>query len=239
MHRKLLYLAILSMTLVMSCAFENSNPISPTGSAAIDDSLGTSCNLATLTADFVLRDALPQSDTPQSQWYIKNWNNGWGPKAATYPTVEVPTGCDGVAWKQARVIAVARKYLGLRYQHHHIPAWNPPVGLTEHADESPGLDCSNFTAWVYNYGLGIRFTSDVQDQGESSQAPGRRLAPSEPFAPGDLLFILKQDSSAVSHVVIYIDAQHIIDSSGNNGVTEHGRTGWYKTHFAYARRIIE
>ncbi|MBF0117309.1 MAG: C40 family peptidase [Desulfobacterales bacterium] len=235
-YRRFLFLTILSMIIGMLIEFKG------TAIVVFPDALssGIPCDSSTLIADFEARDALPESDIPQSDWYTKNWNNGWGPKAATYPTVQIPAGCDPVKWKRDRVIAVARKYLGLRYQHHHIPGWNPPVKLTRQANESRGLDCSNFTAWVYNFSLGIRFTSDVQDQGDGAKAPGRRLAPNEPFAPGDLLFILKQDRSEVSHVVIYINKRKIIDSHrASNGVTEHEPKGWYKTHFAYARRIIE
>jgi cell wall-associated NlpC family hydrolase len=154
--------------------------------------------------------------------------------------VAPPDGCDPVAWQRARVVAVARRYLGLSYRHHHIPAWDPPAALVGPTAAGTGLDCSNFTAWVYNYGLGRRFTSNVQQQADGPLAPGRGLAPDEPFAPGDLLFILREDRSEVSHVVVYVDENAVIDShSAYGGVTEHPRTGWYLTHFSHARRIIE
>jgi cell wall-associated NlpC family hydrolase len=138
-----------------------------------------------------------------------------------------------VSWTRQRIIAVAQKYIGLGYQHHHIPTWNPP-------GEGTGLDCSNFTAWVYNYGLGLVFTSDVQDQADSATAPGRKLSSSEPLQPGDLLYILKEDRSEISHVAIYVDPNHVIDSHSNyHGVTEHAAKGWYVTHFSFARRILE
>ena len=140
----------------------------------------------------------------------------------------------------ARVLEVARRYLGLAYRHHHIPAWAPSAELTGAANAGSGLDCSNYTAWVYNYGLGLRFTSHVERQADGPEAPGRVLAPDEPFAPGDLLFILSADRARVSHVVIYVDDNRVIDSaSARGGVTEHPLSGWYQTHYSYARRIIE
>lgn len=191
-----------------------------------------------LTADFPARDTLPQATISPALWYIKNWNNGWGPRAYTYPPVAPPAGCHPVQWKRNRIIAVAKKYIGLPYQHHHIPDWDPPPQLTRRLNESKGLDCSNYTAWVYNYGLGIKFTSAIRAQANGPYAPGRILAHDEAFQPGDLLFILKRDRSKVSHVVIFLNKEEIIDSHGT-GVKIRRFNGWYKTHFSHARRIIE
>jgi len=194
----------------------------------------------TLTADFAERDRLPESDLPTGKWYRSKMMGTWGPHAVVYPTVAPPAGCDPVAWKRARIIAVAQHYLGLPYQHHHIPAWTPPASWTSRlgGPESAGIDCSNFTAWVYNYGLGVKFTGAIEDQADGPGAPGRRLAHGEPLAAGDLLFILEQDRSRVSHVVIYVDEQHIIDSHGG-GVRVRPFAGWYQSHLSHARRIIE
>lgn len=214
----------------------------PTPAALADPEMGANAAACAgaLTADFAARDRLPQAKTPPEQWYTRNWNGGWGPSAAALPAVAVPAGCDPVAWQRERVVAVARKYLGLAYRHHHVPGWTPPAALVGAAAAGAGLDCSNFTAWVYNYGLGVRFTSDVQDQADGASAPGRRLAAGEPFAPGDLLFIKAQDGSQISHVVLYVDEHTVIDSHDPfGGVTEHPMAGWYLTHFSHARRLIE
>ncbi|CAN5568189.1 hypothetical protein BH11CYA1_BH11CYA1_27060 [soil metagenome] len=184
---------------------------------------------ASLTADFAARDALPESKVPPARWSEPRFGS-WGPHAGDYPPVTVPSGNDPVQWQRARILAVAKKYIGLPYQHHHIPAWSPAEG--------PGLDCSNYTAWVYNYGLGMKFNSDVHKQADSPESPGRRLNPNEPFLPGDLLYIMKNDRSEVSHVVIFIDERHVIDShDGSVQIREF--KGWYRTHLSHARRIIE
>jgi cell wall-associated NlpC family hydrolase len=192
----------------------------------------------TLTADFSERDRLPQSPMPVSDWYRASLQGTWGPHAAPFPPVSVPSGADAVAWKRARVLAVAKHYLGLPYRHHHIPGWAPPWPGREGAAESAGLDCSNFTSWVYNYGLGVKFDSAIDAQANGPTAPGRLLAPGEAFEPGDLLFIEDLARTKATHVVIFIDAGHIIDDHGA-GVQIRPFAGWYRKSFSHARRIIE
>lgn len=186
---------------------------------------------SSLTADFPRRDRLPQSDVPEFEWYAPGRFGSWGPRPATYPAVTPPAGVDPLTWKRQRIAVVAERYLGLPYRHHHILAWNPPgVG--------PGVDCSNFTAWVYNYGLGIRFSSDIARQSDGAQAPGRRLGPGEPLEVGDLLFITKKDRSRVSHVVIWLGEGKIIDAH-HGSVTIRDFSGWYTDCFDHARRVLE
>ena len=229
MHKLPVSLIILALLAFVAISAGGCKSVPP--APASPSPAGSNCDSATLTADFAEREIIPQSDAPQAGWYSQS--STWGPAATRYQQVQIPADCDPVSWQRQRIIAVARKYIGLNYQHHHIPAWNP-------AGEGTGLDCSNFTSWVYNYGLGIYFTSDVHDQADSSGAPGRKLSSHEPLQPGDLLYILKGDRSKISHVAIYVDPTHIIDSHGDyHGVTEHAATGWYVTHFAFARRIIE
>ncbi len=186
-----------------------------------------------VTADFAHRDLLPQSNIPERKW---DSLRGWGPTAAQYPPIEAPAGKDPVAWKRARIIAVAKRYIGLGYRHHHIPGWNPNPAIN--SKTGPGLDCSNFTSWVYNYGLGIKFNSDILKQSDSELSPGRKLSADETMEPGDLLFILQTNREKVSHVVIFIDEGHIIDSTGKS-IAIRPFKGWYRTHLSHVRRIIE
>ncbi|QNI07270.1 C40 family peptidase [Mycobacterium kubicae] len=223
-----------------------------------------SCTWASLTADFAGRDAQPQTLDPPTEWYRTDAqghyaNHGWGPRAVALPPPVIPqdAGCDSATWKRERILAVAMRYvyspdnpLGLQYRHHHIPAWEPPTSTYAGAssenpdpdappglsawDAGPGLDCSNFTAWVYNYGLGIKFGGNVHQQWDGSAGPmGLRISREGPFQPGDLIF-LHPDATAqqASHVVIYIDDGHIIDSRVNAqnrlGVQVRNRQGWYR-----------
>ena len=179
------------------------------------------CNYQqSVSSDFSYRDSLSQYSSP-------NYRDSWGPRPAHYPAPTIPSACDSVKWQQQRIVAVAEKYIGLPYKHHHIPGFDSGDGV--------GLDCSNFTSWVYNYGLGIKINSDITKQANTA---GRMLAPDEPLQAGDLLFIRTMNDSRISHVVIYIDSGHIIDDHAS-GVKIREFKGWYKNHFAYARRLID
>ncbi|MCA9507019.1 MAG: C40 family peptidase [Myxococcales bacterium] len=198
-----------------------------------------------LTSDFSQRDQLPQTDKPKSSWpkYDITTSGGWewGPLWKQFPKVSAPAGCDSIRWKRERILAVAKKYVGIKYRHHHILAWSPEATPGKALTGGVGLDCSNFTTWVYNYGLGILFTSDVAQQSVSLKA-GRKLRSGENFEPGDLLYIGDSNKSRVVHVVIYVDPDHIIDStssSTNSGVQVRKFDGWYKSRFMHARRVIE
>lgn len=221
------------------------------------------CNRTSLTEDFAARDALPHTDTPADQWYTTSakgyLNGGWGPNAAALPPVAVPAdaGCAAATWKQERILSAALHFVNdpgnpqaLQYRHHHIPDWNPPASTTSAAAEksdqqdggSPeawgpgrGLDCSNFTSWVYNFGLGIKFGGSVTKQYAGTAGPmGQRIAAEGPFQLGDLLYLHPDGNNTVaSHVVIYIDDNHVIDSRVDTqnvaGIQVRQREGWYRT----------
>ena len=98
-----------------------------------------------------------------------------------------------------------------------------------------GLDCSNFTSWVYNYGFGIRFSSNINRQALEA---GRRLVGSEALAPGDMIFLYDSGHKEIVHVAIYIDDQTVIDST-ETSVQIRSFSGRYTSDYAWARRIIE
>ncbi len=173
-----------------------------------------------LTWDFNFRDSLPQTEIPKSKW--QSCCGRYGPLPSKYPKAVAPKKYDSTTWLRDKTVATAKKYLGLPYKHRHIPGMG-------------GLDCSNFSAWVYNYGLGLSFTSNIRKQ---AHHVGRRLAPSEKIKKGDLIFIWSEDQTWLSHVAVYIGDGKIIDSTGP-GVAIRDYKGWYKERFAWARRIIE
>jgi cell wall-associated NlpC family hydrolase len=200
--------------------------------APVSSQAASAIPLEAVTADFPERDRVPQSAVPPEAWYGNPALGSWGPKSAAYPPVAVPAGYDALAWKRARVAAVARRYVGLSYRHHHIPAYAPP-------GEGAGLDCSNFTSWVYNYALGLRFVSAIAAQADGRLAPGRRLAPNEPWKVGDLLFLTSRNGSGVSHVVLWLGDGQLIDSRKAGGVAVRPFAGRSREALSHVRRVIE
>lgn len=172
-------------------------------------------------------DPRQQSSIPFSEWtsqkVLKRYGP-WGPPARHYPP---PAGLDqkSAAWKRERVIAVALRYQGYAYQHHHVPDWDPPANWpwkeTALGHNSKGLDCSNFSSFAYNQALGIKPNSDVKKQSElveiTAAEPGRTVHVQRIKVPpthadfarvlrtGDLLFI-RNNSDEISHVVLWVGA---------------------------------
>ena len=163
---------------------------------------------------------------PHDLWYQHRdpWVGPWGPLPRHY---DWPGIADGKSddWKRARVIAAALRYLGYQYRHHYIPDWNPPIGWyvpkpggTRH--DGKGVDCSNFTSFVYNQALGFGISSDVHKQavtesvtiyGTNSNLPVTLIEKpqalekwAEILKPGDLLFIRPKNGNEISHVVIWV-----------------------------------
>ena len=190
-----------------------------------------------------------EASIAQSAWYGARVG-AWGPLPRAYqpPAIAQDKSDD---WKRARIVATALRFLGYNYRHHHIPDWNPPVGWyirksggVQH--DGKGVDCSNFTAFVFNQGLGIAISSDVQKQAATQTAvlngSGRSLAvttiPAQDSAakwaavlkPGDLLYIRPRNSDSISHVVLWIgawgassdDTPLIVDSHGADVRDESG-----------------
>lgn len=198
-----------------------------------------------------------ESKTPHEDWYssrIQHKYGAWGPEPLRFPPPYEGFEFSNAdpQWMRERLVAVALKYVGLPYQHHHIPDWDPPSRWpwkeVAYGRNSRGVDCSDFTSWVYNYGLGIKITSDVhkQAEAESASAPGRdgRL-PIEVISnkygyedlvkrlrTGDLLYIKKKSADKVSHVIMWVGSigrspdgtPLVIDSTGSNHKDSNGVT---------------
>lgn len=184
-----------------------------------------------------------QAEIPFSQWYsprVRMNAGSWGPHPRHYPA---PAGIErrSPEWKRERVIAVALRFQGYAYQHHHIPDWDPPADWpwkhVGHGRNSKGVDCSNFSSFVYNLALGIKPNSAIGRQAEQLDVPGpghniRGVHIQKPeayadlaktFKSGDLLFI-RSNKEEISHVVIWVGpigespdgTPLIIDSHGAN-----------------------
>lgn len=186
---------------------------------------------------------------PYAKWYTSYWKNStWGPQAAKYSYPDIING-KSIDWIRQRIIAIAASYIGYGYQHHHVPYWNPPADFKwsktcMHAN-GKGFDCSNFTAFVYNIGLGVKLNSNTvkqsQDFNLESESQGiiktalkiPRPDSYEDFVStlqtGDLLFI-KSDKGNISHVVFWVGSigspnstPLMIDSHGDEVVDSDGK----------------
>lgn len=167
-----------------------------------------------------------ESEVPHGEWYSpkvrREWG-AWGPPARHYP---VPAGLErhSAEWKRERAIAVALRFVGYAYQHHHVPDWSPPADWpwieVQAGRNGKGLDCSNFTSFVYNQGFGLKLNSDVAKQAElrAGEVPSyRREVPLHhvelpssmeervrTLRAGDLLFIRGKPGGPITHVVLWV-----------------------------------
>lgn len=215
---------------------------------------------ASVTADLATRFQLPQTGLDKSLWTTPAayGHLSWGPSPLVYPVVTIPSGCDPTMWQQKRILAAASLIVQqqFNYCHHYIPAWdskgllfagkasycysgsNSSTGaggsaVSANQATQMGVDCSNFSAFLYNFALGgIRFTGDVQSQGGTmagaaaandygnAWAPGTAFArPANmtalttpgnaayqqyPFQPGDLLFIGPTEAEALQGKISHV-----------------------------------
>ncbi len=197
-------------------------------------------------------DPHAQASVPHREWYsesIRRQFGGWGPKPRIYPRVE-GFAARPIEWKRERVIATAARFLGYGYQHHHVPDWDPPASWpwkkTCVGHNGKGVDCSNFTSFVYNQGCGLHLNSAVGHQSElkhaaiavGESAPLARIELPRDYAErqkalhtGDLVYVRGREGGPVTHVILWIgsvgrspgDVPMILDSHGAGVEDEDGR----------------
>ncbi len=119
-----------------------------------------------------------QGSVPFRDWYNaanqKKWKS-WGPSAKHF-TAPASLSGKSAEWQRERIIATGLRFAGYSYQHHHLPDWNPPADWPRDPEQKTpsgkGLDCSNFTAFIYNLAIGINPTGAVREQLELTEMPG-------------------------------------------------------------------
>lgn len=173
--------------------------------------------------------AIEQSSLPHREWYsgkVRTEFGSWGAPARVF---DCPPGVHEkpVEWRRERVVAAAMRFIGYQYQHHHIPDWNPPADWPwQHCcagKNGKGVDCSNFSGWNYNWGLGIHLNTDIHKQAEQTSAksthgelraqvidrpegpPGEWYETlGKTLRPGDLLYIGNKSRTKVTHVIMWV-----------------------------------
>ena len=172
-------------------------------------------------------DRRHESSIPFAEWssrHVRQEYGSWGPPARHYPAL--PGFADkSLEWKRERVIAVALRYQGYGYQHHHIPDWDPPADwpwmTVRSGHNGKGVDCSNFTSFAYNQAFGIKLSGGIKEQAQERDIPGpggqhrtraERIDLPKSYADlvkklktGDLLFIRNKEGH-VAHVVLWVGA---------------------------------
>ncbi|MBM4053014.1 MAG: hypothetical protein FJ270_09815 [Planctomycetes bacterium] len=168
-----------------------------------------------------------QSFIPEREWYseaVRERYRGWGPKQRLFACPEEMRD-KSVEWKRERIIAGASRFLGYDYQHHHIPDWNPPADWPWNkcctGRQSKGVDCSTFSSWNYNWGLGIHMYTNIVTQsrqttlrGEFGERHARVIRRPEgedsyeelcrSLRAGDLLYIMDGKCTHVVHVIMWL-----------------------------------
>jgi NlpC/P60 family len=192
-----------------------------------------------------------ESSTPYREWYsmrIRRKMGCWGPSPRLYPVIPHFDQLSP-SWKRQRVLAVACGFIGLPYQHHHIPDWNPPRSWpwkpVKYGRNSKGVDCSDFTSWCYNFGLGIKLSTGIRKQAEATEVPLRgegglhvRTIRNDKgyedfvskLKAGDLLYI-RNSKGNVGHVIMWVGEYGVapkgipivIDSTGPDHIDSNGQ----------------
>jgi cell wall-associated NlpC family hydrolase len=196
-------------------------------------------------------EAHRQSEVEHAHWYshhVRQHYGAWGPPQRRY--IPLP-GLDerSTDWKRERVIATAARFIGYGYHHLYIPDWNPPAHWPWKqccmGHNGKGVDCSNFTTFVYNQGFGIYMSSGIGEQARERVAsfgheevklqrielPREHAARREVLKTGDLVYILGREGGHVTHVVMWVGAigltpngePLILDSHGGDVVDDDGR----------------
>lgn len=116
--------------------------------------------------------------------------DGWGPGLDLNAPPTVPSGLthsQAADWLRQRLLTAYSRALGVAYQHHHDPFWQPQQGSLWNTValgyQSPGIDCTNFTAYAYNSALGIRMNAATGKQASISPSNLADITIPESIAP--------------------------------------------------------
>lgn len=131
--------------------------------------------------DTILKDYGPDMDGPIASPNPSDPNKPF----YSYPMPSSLTSSSTLAYLQERMVAAGLQLMnrGYAYQHHHMPAWfqiapeNQDLlaeiskynyySLTPPGMQTPGLDCSDFTNFITDLGLGFTIPTLISGQGKT------------------------------------------------------------------------
>ena len=181
---------------------------------------------------------------PREDWYrreayrLRSFENlAYGARPIDFPP---PMAYNASSqWERERVLTAAAQLLGMHYQHHHIPVFDPypthpewPWLKVRSGIRGRGLDCSNFVSWVYNYALGIRLSGSVTEASEQTRVrgpggagtrisvlPGSEGVSFEDFVaslrPADIIYV-RSERGFISHCILWIGDSLATDANGKD-----------------------
>lgn len=180
---------------------------------------------------------------PRGDWYNRRAYRNRGFENLAYgarPIHFPPSGGGSAEWKRERVLTVAQRLVGMHYQHHHIPVFDPypthpewPWLRVRSGIRGAGMDCSNFVSWAYNYALGIRLSGSVTEASKQTNVlgpEGRRVqitvlpgsnggADFDGFVstlqPGDIIYV-RSEKGFISHTILWIGNTLASDANGKD-----------------------
>ncbi len=185
--------------------------------------------------------------TPYSDWTnfakIQELDSTWGPYFKPFNGPETVL-TSTTQWLQARLVASASLLRNtVPYGHHHMQVWdvpNTPEWTNAGYEPGYGIDCSDFTHWTYNYGLGIQLKTGVGEQavmtsaeiklsdGTTAMVESQHIFDVQNgfdknyatlvagLQPGDLLYIRSDPAltNPISHVIMWLGGL----ASDTNGI---------------------
>lgn len=132
-------------------------------------------------------------------------NDGWGPDRPTIAPPNVPavySPSQASFWLKGRLIAAYSQAVGVAYQHHYDPFWQPVQGTRWNAAsigfQSQGIDCTNFTAYAYNSALGIQMNSDTHKQASITSASSPYISIPQSMLPYVHVEVIKVDGTSLA-----------------------------------------
>ena len=146
-------------------------------------------NLLQRYGDGFFANPLNQSATTPSDWYANPSADSYGPSLAAYgdnPTFPAMQSTDGRLWRNSMIAAgLQLMNRGFSYQHHHFQAWfgpnsvqpdagpiiaaYPDYSYTPPGMQTPGVDCSDYSAIVVNMVTGQKIEPGIASQATVDQ----------------------------------------------------------------------